>query len=465
VTELDSVLGMAEKILEESLQRLFECVRIPSVSTDPAYRADCRRAAEFLRDELSSNGFDASVRETPGHPIVIAHSSFDLGHAALPHFLFYGHYDVQPPDPVEKWSSPPFEPQRRTDSDGVERLYGRGMADDKAQLLTFVEAMRVWIRTTGSLPIKATILLEGEEETGSASLAPFLLAHKAELACDAMFVCDSEMWDVATPAITTRLRGLAQDEITVTGPRIDLHSGLYGGPAENPIKILTQILAALHDVNGMVMIPNFYEGVPELPETLRTQWRSLDFSEENFLNRVGLKTPVGEKGRGILEQLWARPTAEINGIWGGYTGHGFKTVIPSQAHAKITFRLVGKQQPANVLAAFREFFRGRIPENCSVSFSGGDGGSRAIEIAESNPLIQRCATALKDEFGGDTVFMGSGGSIPVVGLFRDILNMESVLIGFGLDDDAAHSPNEKYNLSSFRQGIRSWIRIFHAIGK
>ncbi len=396
--------------------------------------------------------------------MVVAHYTPKGATKNTPHFLFYGHYDVQPADPLELWNTPPFEPVRRKDKDGVERMYGRGTADDKGQFMTFVEAARAWIGTTGSLPIKATFLIEGEEESGSPSLVPFMKAHQKELSCDAAFVCDTNMWDAKTPAITTRLRGLVHEEITITGPRIDLHSGMYGGPAMNPIRVLSKIIAALHDRNGKVTIPGFYEGVAELPKATKKQWQSLNFSDAKFLKEVGLKEPAGEKGKSVLEQVWARPTAEVNGIWGGYTGVGTKTVLPSKAHAKFTFRLVGKQNPQKILKAFQKFVKDNLPKDCKVEFSGRGGGSPATEIPEDNPYIATSAKALKDEFRRDAVLMGSGGSIPICRFFKDILGMDSVLVGFGLNDDAIHSPNEKYNVASFQRGIRSWVRIIGAFG-
>ncbi|HLF20987.1 MAG TPA: M20/M25/M40 family metallo-hydrolase [Aestuariivirga sp.] len=459
MTDQNAVLAAADRDFENSLDRLFGFLRIPSISADPAYKAECGKAADWIAGELKSLGFDAGVRPTPGRPMVVAHYRPKSAAAKTPHLLFYGHYDVQPADPLELWKTPPFEPLRKTDADGVERLYGRGTADDKGQLMTFVEAARAWIKTTGSLPVKATFLIEGEEESGSPSLIPFLTANKAELSCDAAFICDTNMWDAKTPAITTRLRGLVHEEITVTGPRVDLHSGMYGGPAMNPIRVLTKIVAALHDKSGRVTIPGFYDGVSELPAAVKRQWRALKFSDRKFLGEVGLKVPAGEKGRGVLEQIWARPTAEVNGIWGGYTGAGTKTVLPSKAHAKFTFRLVGKQKPEKILKAFQKFVRDRIPKDCKVEFSGRGGGSPATEIPENSPWIARSASALRDEFKRAAVLMGSGGSIPICRSFKDILGMDSILVGFGLNDDAIHSPNEKYNVASFRHGIRSWVRI------
>jgi acetylornithine deacetylase/succinyl-diaminopimelate desuccinylase-like protein len=464
MTDISGVLAVADDGLEGSISRLFDLVSIPSISTDPAYRPACRKAGEWLVHELGKLGFDATLRDTPGQPMVVAHWR-PKGARSSRHVLFYGHYDVQPPDPLEKWVSPPFEPVRRKDKDGVERLYGRGVADDKGQLMTFVEAARAWIGATGSLPVRATFLLEGEEESSSPSLVPFLKANKAELSCDATFICDTNMWNAKTPAITTRLRGLVHDEVTITGPRIDLHSGSYGGPAMNPIRVLAKVLAALHDRNGKVAIPGFYDGVSELPKEVKRQWQSLQFSERKFLREVGLSEPAGEKGKSVLEQIWARPTAEVNGVLGGYTGAGTKTVLPSKASAKVTFRLTGKQKPERVLKQFRKFVKERVPKDCKVDFSSRGGGNPAFEVNQSNPSIAKSAAALKAEFGRDPVLAGIGGSIPIVRHLKDVLGMDSVLVGFGLADDAIHSPNEKYNVASFHRGIRSWIRIMAAIAE
>jgi len=465
MADVKSVLDVAALDFDQGLARLFDLVRIPSISTDPAHAGDCQEAAELVVEDLKAMGFDASVRPTPGRPMVVAHYTPKDATTKTPHLLFYGHYDVQPADPLDQWKTPPFEPTVKEDAKGVMRMYGRGTADDKGQFMTFVEAARAWIAATGSLPVKATFLIEGEEESGSPSLIPFLKANSEELSCDAAFVCDTNMWDAKTPAITTRLRGLVHEEITITGPRIDLHSGMYGGPAMNPIRVLTKLIAALHDKSGKVTIPGFYDGVADLPKLTKKQWQSLKFSDKKFLGDVGLKVPAGEKGKSVLEQIWARPTAEVNGIWGGYTGAGTKTVLPSTAHAKLTFRLVGKQNPKKVLKAFQAFAKAHVPADCKITFSGRGGGSPATEIREDNPLITRAAKALKDEFRRDTVLMGSGGSIPICRSFKDILGMDSILVGFGLNDDAIHSPNEKYDLESFRRGIRSWIRIMGALAE
>jgi acetylornithine deacetylase/succinyl-diaminopimelate desuccinylase-like protein len=465
MTVVDRTLDLVEQGLKSSLDRLFEILRIPSISTDPAYKSECQRAADWLVAQLGDLGFQVAARPTGGHPMIVANYTPKATTEKTPHVLFYGHYDVQPVDPVDGWQTPPFEPILKKDSDGVERIYGRGTADDKGQLMTFVEAARALIAATGTLPIRATFLIEGEEESGSPSLIPFLKANKAELSCDVAFVCDTNMWDAKTPAITTRLRGMVKAEVTVTSPSIDLHSGLYGGAAMNPIRALSKLIAALHDKNGRVTIPGFYKGVSELPKATKKQWASLKFSEKKFLGSVGLQAAAGEKDYSVNEQIWARPTAEVNGIWGGYQGAGSKTVIPSKAHAKVTFRLVGKQNPKAILKAFQVFAKKQMPKDAAISFSGQGEGSPASEISEKNIYIQRSTRALQAEFNREAVLIGSGGSIPIVQSFKDILGMDSVLVGFGLNDDAIHSPNEKYNVSSFHKGIRSWVRIMSALSE
>ena len=456
MSDIAAILDHADANLDASLERLFDLLRIPSISTDPEYKAECRRAGQWLVDDLNGMGFDASLRDTPGHPMVVAHYA---GPEGSPHVLFYGHYDVQPADPLEKWNTPPFEPQRVTGTDGIERIYARGANDDKGQLMTFIEASRAWINETGGLPFSVTVLCEGEEESGSPSLEPFLRANKAELSRAVALVCDTGMWDPDTPAISTRLRGLAHEEVTIIGPRIDLHSGFYGGAAHNPIHVLMKILSDMRDADGRITIPGFYDGVPELPEATAAQWKGLDFDEAKFLGDIGLTTPAGEKGRSVLEMTWSRPTLEVNGIFGGYTGKGTKTVIPSEATAKVSMRLVGKQDPDHVIKVFRKFVEERLPDGCKVRWGGRGEGSPGIEIPEDNPWLKKAAKALEDEWNRPAVMMGCGGSIPVVRAFEDILGMKSLLVGFGLPDDALHSPNEKYNLKCFHKGIRSWVRI------
>lgn len=459
MSELERVLAVVDEGLPQALERLFELLRIDSVSTDPAYAESCVRAADWMVADLRSIGFDATRHDTTGHPMVVAKQ--DGKNAGAPHVLFYGHYDVQPVDPLDLWDRPPFEPAvEETDAGKVIRA--RGAADDKGQLMTFVEACRAWKQVTGSLPTQVTLFFEGEEESGSPSLIPFMENNKDLLTADLALVCDTGMWDSNTPTISTMLRGMVAEEVTITGPSLDLHSGMYGGPAINPIRVLTRILADLHDDQGRVTLPGFYEGVHDVSEEVHDQWKSLQHDGDAFLNAVGLSEPAGEQGYSVLEQIWARPTCDVNGINGGYTGEGFKTVLPSQAIAKISFRLVGDQDPDKIQQAFYEHVQSRLPRDCSVSFKTKD-GSKATVMPVDAPAFKQAQQALTEEWEKQAVYAGCGGSIPVVGHIKDILAMDSMLIGFMLDDDAIHSPNEKYSLRSYHKGIRSWVRILAAM--
>jgi acetylornithine deacetylase/succinyl-diaminopimelate desuccinylase-like protein len=457
--KLEPALAALDAASDAALERLFALMRIQSISTDPAYAKVCRKAAEWLAGDLTSIGFDASVRDTAGHPMVVAHHD-----GAGPHVLFYGHYDVQPVDPLNLWDGDPFEARLKLRADGSKEIFGRGSADDKGQLMTFVEACRAYKTAHGALPCRVTILFEGEEESGSPSLKPFLAANADELTADVALVCDTNMWDRQTPAISTSLRGLMEEEIIVCAAARDLHSGYYGGAAANPIHILTKILADFHDPGGKVLIPGFYEGVEETPAEVLKMWEGLGLTSESFLGSVGLAHPAGEKGRSILELVWARPTFEVNGIGGGYQGEGFKTVIPAQASAKISCRLVHNQDPDKIREAFRAFVRARIPADCSLEFIN-HGGAPAAQLPLSSPYIDKAKAALSDEWPKPAVMIGMGGSIPIVGDFKRLLGMQSLMIGFGLGDDKIHSPNEKYDLTSFQKGARSWARILHAFSK
>ncbi len=455
---LDAVLAKIDSNLDQALQRLFALVAIKSVSTDPAYAGACLEAAEWLAAELRGLGFDASVRPTAGHPMVVAHAK--AARADAPHVLFYGHYDVQPPDPLELWETPPFEPHL-SDAPTGKRIIGRGTADDKGQLMTFIEACRAF-KENGGLPCNITILFEGEEETGSPSLPGFLAAHRAELAADIALVCDTGMWDRTTPAITTMLRGLVLEEVVIHAANRDLHSGVFGGAAINPIHVLARIIADLRDKDGRITVPGFYDGVAELPAEIAEQWRRLSFDGQKFLGEVGLSVPAGESGRSALEMIWSRPTCDVNGIVGGYTGKGSKTVLPAEARAKFSFRLVGAQDPEKIAASFRSFVNARLPADCRAEFVS-HGASGALKLPFDSQALTRARQALYDEWGKEAVLAGCGGSIPIVGAFKRDLNMDALMVGFGLDDDRIHSPNEKYELSSFHKGARSWARILAAL--
>ena len=457
MTAINDVLARIDQNREAAVQRLFDLLAIPSVSTDPAFAKDCARAGQWLVDELKGLGFEASLRPTAGHPMVMAHAK--AKRRDVPHVLFYGHYDVQPADPLDLWETDPFKPHLSADK---QRIIARGAADDKGQLMTFVEACRAFRESGADWPCDITILFEGEEETGSPSLPAFLAANKAELAADLMLVCDTNMWNKDTPAITTMLRGLVLEEVVVQAASRDLHSGMFGGPATNPIHVLSRIVADIHDARGRVALPGFYEGVAELPDEVAEQWRQLDFDEKEFLESVGLSVSAGEQDRSILEKIWSRPTCDVNGIFGGYTGKGSKTVLPAQASAKFSFRLVGQQDPDKVVASFRNFVKARLPADCKVEFLS-HGASPALILPFSSESLARARRALHAEWGKEPVLSGSGGSIPIVGAFKKDLGIDALMIGFGLDDDRIHSPNEKYEMSSFTKGARSGARVLDAL--
>ncbi len=452
---LDAALAYADAHLDDSVERLKTLVAIKSISTDPAYAGEVRRAADLLVADLSTLGFDASVRTTPGHPMVVAHDH----QAAGPHVLFYAHYDVQPVDPLNLWHTDPFVATLMDNGHGETRIVGRGTSDDKGQLLTFVEACRAWKAVNGALPLKVSLFFEGEEESGSKSLPAFLAANKAELGgADVALVCDTDLWNRDTPAIVTMLRGLVGEEIEITCASHDLHSGMYGNAARNPIQVLAEIIASLRNPDGSVAVEGFYDDVAELPEEVAALWKRLPYDEAAFLKGAGLTTAAGEQGRTVLEQTRSRPTCEINGITGGYTGDGFKTVIPAKASAKISFRLVSGMDPKKIRAAFRKHVTDRLPPDATVTFSE-HGGSPAVAVPADGPFLKKAAAALAAEWGTEAALIGSGGSIPVAGEFKKILGLDTLLIGFALDDDRIHSPNEKYDLRSFHKGIRSWLRI------
>ena len=456
---LDAVLARIDAGLEESLDRLFALLRIRSISTDPAYAEECRRAADWLAAELEALGFSAAARPTPGHPVVLAHGPEQDG----PHVLFYAHYDVQPVDPLHLWHTDPFEPVVQ-ERDGRRIIVARGASDDKGQMLTFIEACRAWKAATGALPVRVSLLLEGEEESGGKNLPPFMREHAEELKADIALVCDTDMWDRRTPSITTMLRGLVADEVEITAADKDLHSGMFGNAARNPNQLLAEIIASLRAPDGSVTLPGFYDDVAEITPELKAQWAGLGFDEKRFLGDVGLSLPAGEQGRSVLEQLWARPTCEINGMSGGYTGDGFKTVIPSKASAKISFRLVSGQDPQKIRAAFRAHVESMLPADCTVKFTA-HGGSPAITVPADGQFLRQALAGLSDEWGKPAVVTGSGGSIPVAGDFKHILGLDTLLIGFAHIDDQIHSPNEKYDLESYHRGIRSWVRVLGALSQ
>ena len=455
---LEAVLDRIDQEIDQSVARLFALLRIASVSTDPAYKDQCRAAAEHVAADLKSIGFEATVRPTVGHPVVVGKSNGATG----PRVLFYGHYDVQPVDPLNLWMTPPFEPRIETLADGRKIIVARGACDDKGQAMTFIEACRAFKVVTGKLPLPITMMIEGEEESGSKNLFSFVRDNAAEFKLDLALVCDTAMWDQKTPAVTTSLRGLVYEDVKIICADRDLHSGVFGGAAQNPLRLLAEILGAMWDNQGRVTIPGFYDGVKDLPSDIKADLKALDLTAEKFLGPIGLKNPAGEKDRLVIEQVTTRPTAEINGIIGGYTGEGAKTVIPGEASAKVSFRLVGEQSPEKIRDAFRDFVRTRLPGDCKVEF-GNFSLAPPIQLSFDNPALTKARGVLAEEWGHKTVAVGAGGSIPIVADFKNVLGMDSLLVGFALDDDRVHSPNEKFDLKCFHKGIRSWARILHAL--
>jgi len=460
MSTLDAVLSRIDTDIDQSVARLFALLRIASVSTDPAYKDQCRAAAEHVAADLDSIGFDSTVRPTEGHPVVVGKSNGANG----PRVLFYGHYDVQPVDPLNLWKTPPFEPRIETLPDGRKIIVARGACDDKGQAMTFIEACRAFKAVTGKLPLPITMMIEGEEECGSQHLFKFVRDNAEELKLDLALVCDTAMWDQRTPAVTTSLRGLVYEDVKIVCADRDLHSGVFGGAAQNPLRLLAKILGAMWDDSGRVTIPGFYDGVRDLPPDIKKDLAALDLTPDKFLGPIGLKESAGEKGRLLIEQITTRPTAEINGIIGGYTGDGAKTVIPGEAKAKVSFRLVGQQDPQKIRDAFRAFVRERLPADCKVEF-GNFGLAPPLQLSFDSPALNKAREALAEEWGKKAVTVGAGGSIPIVADFKSVLGMDSLLVGFALDDDRVHSPNEKFDLKCYHKGIRSWARILDALAQ
>ena len=462
MARLDPVLEYAESDFGNAVSRYLAFLRIPSISTDPAYKDEVRRAGKCLEDEFRSLGFEATLHETAGHPILLAHHEGEASGA--PHLLYYGQYDVQPPEPLELWDSPPFEPAI-VDGPHGKRVVARGAVDDKGQAMTFLEAFRAWKAVHGALPASVTVILEGEEECGSVSLPGFLEKHATALReASIAIITDTNAWDIDTPAITYRLRGNVYMEVTLGGPSRDLHSGLYGGAVVNPLNALTEILGQLHGRDGRVQILGFYDDVEDLSVSERKAWAALNFDEADFLGEAGLTQSIGEAHYSLLERLWARPTCDLHGIWGGYTGPGSKTVIANHASAKLSFRTVPNQKPAKIMKGLKQFLDARTPPDCKWRVEQF-GGSEGILVPADGPYMQAARTGLKDIFKKAAAMVGCGGSIPVVGDLQKQLGLDSILVGFGLSDDRIHSPNEKFELKCLKNGILSHAAILDRMGK
>lgn len=457
---LDRVLQSLAARKSESLDGLREFLTMPSVSTQPEHQPDMRRCADWLADQLREAGLRTEVLPTAGHPVVLAKNDHKPGR---PTVLVYGHYDVQPPEPLELWISPPFEPTIRRNEADVDAIYARGAVDDKGQVWCHVEAIRAWQLHDG-LPINLTFLIEGEEEIGSKNLGAFIEAHRADLKADIAVVSDTSQFARGCPGITYGLRGLLYMEVILTAASHDLHSGLYGGSVPNPANALCELLATLHDQSGRVNLPGFYDDVAELTAAERAEFARLPFDETEFRRELKLTDIVGEAGYTTLERQWARPTCDINGLTSGYQGAGAKTVIPSKASAKVSMRLVPHQDPHKIEAAFEQALRERCPKGVTIEFES-HGGSPALLVPLGSKPMEMAARALEKGFGKKPVYMRGGGSIPILGLVKSALGLDTLLVGFGLPDDRVHSPNEKFDLDAFYAGTRTIAALYDEIGR
>ena len=438
--------NISETDLNNANAELLEWLRIPSVSTLPEHKPDMQRAAEWLSIKLEKIGFTSEILPTAGHSVVYA--SRKSKNSSAPTVLLYGHYDVQPVDPLNEWDTPPFEPDIR---DG--QIFARGSTDDKGQVFAHVKALEFYLRDHGDLPINLKLLIEGEEEIGSPNLTPFIEAHKQKLECDVVVISDGSMFAPGVPTLTTGLRGLAYFEIHVQGAFKDLHSGGYGGAVANPIQALAQIIQTLRDGNGKILIPGIYDSVREVSSEQRENWKKLPFSEVDFAKSVHVNELPGEPGFSVLERLWARPTLEINGIWGGFQGEGAKTVLPAKAGAKVSLRLVPDQTPEEIQELVKKHISSLELPGVSVEVKFLHGGMPVL-VEASSPAAQAAIRALEKAYPGKEVAITrGGGTIPVVATFREMLNAPVLLVDYGLPDDGAHGPNERFTLECFHKGI------------
>ncbi len=449
---MEQVLQFVERNKDRYLSELKELIAIPSISTKPENKGDIERCSQWVSDQLKSIGMSSvQIFQTPGHPIVYADW---LGAPGKPTVLFYGHYDVQPVDPVNLWTSPPFDATIRGDN-----LYARGSADDKGQVFIHFKAIEAYMKNLGALPVNIKMIVEGEEEIGSEHLEQWVKEHKDLLKADLVLISDTGMFKKGVPSITYGLRGLAYLQVDLVGPKSDLHSGSFGGSVHNPIQALAEIIAGLHDKNGRVTIPRFYNDVRKLTAEERRAFAKLPWNDKQYAKELGVRQLHGEKGFTTLERLWARPTLECNGIWGGFTGEGAKTVLPSEAHAKISMRLVPDQKSTRIAGLFERHIKKIAPKTTKVTVRSLHGGEPAITPIDS-PGVKAAVAALEKGFGKKPLYQREGGSIPIVVQFKQLLGLDTVLLGFGLPDENAHAPNEFLNLDNFFGGIRTSIHFY-----
>ncbi|MDR3635146.1 MAG: dipeptidase [Isosphaeraceae bacterium] len=453
IEQVDAYLDSHREVFEEQLKTLL---RIPSISAQPAHNDDTLRAATFVRDDLVAMGCEAELVPTKGHPIIYAERHDAPGGPTL---LIYGHYDVQPPEPLEPWLSPPFEPTVR---DG--NIYARGATDDKGQMLTHLKAIEAWLKTAGSLPVNVKVLIEGEEEVGGAGLEAFVAEHRKRLACDYAVISDTSQFAPGIPAITYGLKGLSYFELKIQGAKTDLHSGTFGGAVANPCNALAAILASLKGADGRILIPGFYDAVRPLEDWERAAFAKLPFSESEFQASVGAPELVGEAGYSTLERKWARPTCDVNGLYGGYQGPGPKTVLPARAGAKLSFRLVPDQDPKTISQLFRAHVERVCPPGVTCEVIEYH-GAPAVRVNVDTPGVRAAVRAIEAGFGTPPVFIREGGSIPVVGLLKEQLGVDTLLLGWGQSDDNLHGPNEKFSLADFHRGIKTSAHLLAELAR
>jgi acetylornithine deacetylase/succinyl-diaminopimelate desuccinylase-like protein len=453
MADLDRYLVEQRERFEDEL---CELLRIPSVSTGKLHQAEIRQAGEWVANQLNRMGLRTELIETCGNPVAYAESPPVPG---APTVLVYGHYDVQPPDPLDEWLSPPFVPTRR-DGD----LYARGATDDKGQMLTHIKSAEAWMRTAGRLPVQLKFLIEGEEEVGSEGVEEFIAHEAARLACDVAVISDSSQFGPGRPAITYGLKGIAYFELRLTGAKQDLHSGTFGGAVTNPVNCAARMMASLVDDAGRIQVPGFYDEVVPLTKREREQFAALPFNESAFMEKIGVTGVTGERGYTTLERRWARPTCDINGIWGGYQGGGSKTVLPAKAGVKFSFRLVPDQDPAKIQQALRSHLELLLPPGIQMELIDMH-SARGIVVPLESRYMEAAAQAIEQGFGQPPVFIREGGSIPIVNLFRDKLGADTLLLGWGQDDDNTHSPNEKFSLADFHRGIRTSAYLWSELSK
>ena len=452
---MQKVISFTESNKDRYLAELKEFIAIPSVSSQTNHNADTRRCAEWVANQMRTVGMqNVQIFETPGHPVVYSEW---MNAPGKPTVLFYGHYDVQPVDPLNLWTSPPFEATIRG-----ENLYARGSADDKGQVYIHLKAVEAYMKNDGALPVNIKMIIEGEEEVGSANLDNFVKSHKDLLKADLVLISDSSMFAKGVPSVCYGLRGLAYMEVELTGPKSDLHSGSFGGSVHNPIQALSEMIASLHDGNGKITVKGFYKDVRALTKAERAAFKKLPWNDKKYAKDLGVKQLYGERGFTTLERLWARPTLECNGIWGGYTGEGAKTVLPAKAFAKISMRLVPDQTSGKAAKLFEAHLKRIAPKTVDVKVKALHGGEPAITPIDS-PGVRAAVAALEKGFGKKPLYQREGGSIPIVVQFKKILGLDTVLLGFGLPDENAHAPNEFINLDNFFGGIRTSIHFYNEL--